>query len=494
MEIFIEKVKEVLQATLPITFLVIILHFTIAPLPGIEFPRFLFGAFLIILGLSIFLFGVDIGITPVGNFLGKEIARSNKLKFVLTMGLMLGFFISIAEPDLIILANQVNEVTEGVITTMTMLIVVSIGIAVMMTLGLFRIVYRYSLSKVFLFVYAAIFFIAIFSSNDVFAIAFDASGATTGALTVPFMLTLASGTASLNHHTKSGEEDSFGLVGVASSGAILGVLILGLFTGDTGITGTLTTAADTYTSWLTPFIDELVHLGIETIISIAPILLIFLVYHRFFSQKKLSRADYKNVLVGMVYLYIGLVLFLVGVNAGFLGAGRQIGMLVGGFENKAPVLFIGLLLGLVVILAEPAVYVLTHQIEDVSNGSVKRSIVLVFLSVGVGLAVLLSVIRVLVPQIMLWHYLVPGYIIALLLAFRVPNLFVGMAFDAGGVASGPMTATFILAFIQGVAEITPHADVLLEGFGMIAMVAMMPILSLQILGAIYQHKSNKEGV
>ncbi|MGO4962110.1 DUF1538 domain-containing protein [Jeotgalibaca porci] len=494
MEVFIDKLKEVLQSVLPITILVIILHFTIAPLPGIEFSRFLFGALLIIMGLAVFLFGVDIGITSIGNYLGKEIARSNSLKLVLVMGLILGFFISIAEPDLIILANQVSEVTDGAIPSTVLLVVVSVGIAFMMTIGLFRIVYRYPLRNIFFVIYTLIFLLAIFSSNDLFAIAFDASGSTTGALTVPFMLALATGVASLNHDSKSAEIDSFGLVGVASSGAILGVLILGLFTGDSGITGTLSVDVGAYTSWVVPFTDTLPHMALETVLSIAPILIIFVCYNLFFAKRKMQTADFKRAMLGLLYLYVGLVLFLTGVNAGFLNVGRQLGMTIAGMDSKWPVLFIGLLLGLVVILAEPAVYVLTHQIEDVTNGSVKRSVVLVFLSVGVGLAVLLSVVRVLVPEILLWHYLVPGYIIALVLAFRVPNLFVGMAFDAGGVASGPMTATFILAFIQGVADITPHSNVLLDGFGMIAMVAMMPILSLQLLGAIYQQRSKKEGI
>lgn len=494
MEVFIDKLKEVLQSVLPITILVIILHFTIAPLPGIEFSRFLFGALLIIMGLAVFLFGVDIGITSIGNYLGKEIARSNSLKFVLVMGLILGFFISIAEPDLIILANQVSEVTDGAIPSTVLLVVVSVGIAFMMTIGLFRIVYRYPLRNIFFVIYTLIFLLAIFSSNDLFAIAFDASGSTTGALTVPFMLALATGVASLNHDSKSAEIDSFGLVGVASSGAILSVLILGLFTGDSGITGTLSVDVGAYTSWVVPFTDTLPHMALETVLSIAPILIIFVCYNLFVAKRKMQTADFKRAMLGLLYLYIGLVLFLTGVNAGFLNVGRQLGMTIAGMDSKWPVLFIGLLLGLVVILAEPAVYVLTHQIEYVTNGSVKRSVVLVFLSVGVGLAVLLSVVRVLVPEILLWHYLVPGYIIALVLAFRVPNLFVGMAFDAGGVASGPMTATFILAFIQGVADITPHSNVLLDGFGMIAMVAMMPILSLQLLGAIYQQRSKKEGI
>ncbi|UJF15360.1 DUF1538 domain-containing protein [Jeotgalibaca sp. MA1X17-3] len=496
MEVFFEKLKEVLQAVLPITLLVVFLHFTLAPLPQMEFSHFLVGALLIVIGLSIFLFGVDIGITPIGNFLGKGIARSNSLKFVLVMGLLLGFFISIAEPDLIILAGQVEEVTGSAISSILLLVTVSIGVAALMTLGLFRIVYRYPLRNVFLIIYIAIFILAYFSSSDLFAIAFDASGSTTGALTVPFMLALALGVSSLNRDSASSEIDSFGLVGISSSGAILAVLVLGLFVGNgEGLTGTLEVDTTPYTSILAPFTKMLPEIAWEVVIALAPILLIFLMYQFFIAKKKLSFQQINHILLGVFYLYIGLVLFLTGVNAGFMNVGRQLGMIIGGMESKVPLLVIGFVLGLVVILAEPAVYVLTHQIEEVTNGSVNRGIVLSFLSAGVGLAVFLSVIRVLVPWIQLWHYLVPGYIIALILAFKVPNLFVGMAFDAGGVASGPMTATFILAFIQGVADIIPHADVLREGFGMIAMVAMMPILSLQLLGAIYEHRSTKkEGV
>ena len=496
MEVFFEKLKEVLQAVLPITLLVIILNYTLTPLPPLEFSRFLVGAILIIIGLSIFLFGVDIGITPIGNFLGRGIARSNSLKFVLIMGLLLGFFISIAEPDLIILAGQVEEVTGSAISSILLLVTVSIGVAALMTLGLFRIVYRYPLKKIFFFIYLAIFVLAIFSSSDLFAIAFDASGSTTGALTVPFMLALAIGVSSLNHDSSSAEVDSFGLVGISSSGAILAVLVLGLFKKNgEGLSGMLAVDATSSTSILAPFFQTLPQVAWEVVIALAPILLIFITYQLFVAAKKLSIQQLNHILLGIIYLYIGLVLFLTGVNAGFMNIGRELGMIIGGMESKIPLLLIGFVLGLVVILAEPAVYVLTHQIEEVTNGSVKRSVVLAFLSVGVGLAVFLSVVRVLVPWIQLWHYLLPGYIIALILAFKVPNLFVGMAFDAGGVASGPMTATFILAFIQGVADIVPHANVLLEGFGMIAMVAMMPILSLQLLGAIYQHRSaKKEGL
>ena len=495
MSIFTEKLREVLQSVLPITALVVLLHFTLTPLETIDLQRFLFGAFLIIIGLSIFLFGVDLGITPIGKFLGKGLARSNSMKYVLGMGLVLGFFISIAEPDLHILATQVSEVTSGMYPKNLLLIVVSVGIAVMLTIGLFRIVYRYPLNKAFTILYLAIFGLAYFSTNDLFAIAFDASGSTTGALTVPFMLALAVGVASLNRRTQSAEEDSFGLVGIASAGAILAVLILGLFVrSDEPLSGSIPVSAAAVTHWLAPFLYELPKIAGEILLAVSPILIIFVLNHVFFADEKLSKRAFRRIFLGMAYLFVGLVLFLTGVNAGFMEVGRKLGMLIAGMDSSIPVLIVGFVLGVLVILAEPAVYVLTHQIEDVTTGYVKRGIVLGFLSVGVGLAVLLSVVRVLVPWLQLWHYLVPGYLIILALSYKVPKLFVGIAFDAGGVASGPMTATFILAFIQGVAEITPDANVLLEGFGMIAMVAMMPIISLQLLGAIYQRNSVKEGL
>ncbi|MFZ2454686.1 MAG: DUF1538 domain-containing protein [Trichococcus flocculiformis] len=495
MSIFTEKLREVLQSVLPITALVVLLHFTLTPLETIDLQRFLFGAFLIIIGLSIFLFGVDLGITPIGKFLGKGLARSNSMKYVLGMGLVLGFFISIAEPDLHILATQVSEVTSGMYPKNLLLIVVSVGIAVMLTIGLFRIVYRYPLNKAFTILYLAIFGLAYFSTNDLFAIAFDASGSTTGALTVPFMLALAVGVASLNRKTQSAEEDSFGLVGIASAGAILAVLILGLFVrSDEPLSGSMPGHEAVAANWLAPFLHELPKIAGEILLAVSPILIIFVLNHVFFADEKLSKRAFRRIFLGMAYLFVGLVLFLTGVNAGFMEVGRKLGMLIAGMDSSIPVLIVGFVLGVLVILAEPAVYVLTHQIEDVTTGYVKRGIVLGFLSVGVGLAVLLSVVRVLVPWLQLWHYLVPGYLIILALSYKVPKLFVGIAFDAGGVASGPMTATFILAFIQGVAEITPDANVLLEGFGMIAMVAMMPIISLQLLGAIYQRNSIKEGL
>ena len=237
------------------------------------------------------------------------------------------------------------------------------------------------------------------------------------------------------------------------------------------------------------YLREVPQLPLDTALSLAPILLAYALF-QIFSLRQRGREVRSNVR-GLILTYIGLVMFLLGVNGGFMDVGTEIGVELVSLESNLPVLVVALVLGLVTVLAEPAVHVLTHQVEDVTGGYVRRPLVLGFLSLAVGMAIFMSVLRVLVPEIALWMYLVPGFGLSVLLAYFVPELFVGMAFDAGGVASGPMTATFSLAFVQGIAAKVPTADVVTDGFGMIAIVAMMPIISIQILGAIYQHKTRK---
>jgi len=454
--------------------------------------RFLLGAFLIIIGLTIFLFGVEIGITPIGNLMGNALTRSNKVWFVGLAGLILGFFISIAEPDLHILAGQVQTVTAGVLSQTSIVVVVSVGIAVLLTLGLFRIVYNLPLNKMLTLIYLLILILGIFSSSGFIAISFDASGATTGALTVPFMLALAYGVSSLKKNGTASEEDSFGLVGVASAGAILAVIVMSLFSRGDELSGSLELQITQSSSIIAPFLHELPTVAGNIILALLPLLITFLFFQKFSIQ--LPRRAFKKIIKGLLYTFIGLVLFLTGVNAGFMDVGSLVGYRLAMLEQPWLVFLIGYILGLAVILAEPAVYVLTTQIENVTSGYVKRRIVLFALSLGVGCAVTLSMVRILIPGVHLWHFLLPGYIISISLSYVVPSLFVGIAFDAGGVASGPMTATFVLAFAQGVAEATESANVLIDGFGVIAMVALTPLIALQVLGFIYKIKSQKVGV
>ncbi len=496
MGVVLEKFKEVLYSVLPITILVLILNFTLTPIETGMLMRFLFGAVLIVVGLTIFLLGVDISIAPIGNVMGTTITKTNKLWVVAIAGVILGFFISIAEPDLHILAGQVDLVTGGLISKTSIVGAVSLGIAVMLAVGLIRIVYNYPLYKLLFILYSLILFIAIFVSPEFLAISFDASGATTGALTVPFILALALGVSKLKKDSKSSEKDSFGLVAIASTGAIIAVMLMGLLFRIEKITGTLedretviSAPLKSVAELLSPFIQKLPLLAFESMVALLPILIIFLIFQKL--SFKLSARSVRKILFGMMFTFLGLVLFLLGVNAGFMDVGSAVGKSIASLDNKAYLVAVGFILGFVTILAEPAVYVLTHQIEAVTSGYVKRKIVMMSLSVGVGLAVALSMIRIIVPGLQLWQYLLPGYILSCGMMFYVPELFVGMAFDSGGVASGPMTATFILAYAQGAAEAVEGANVLVDGFGMIAMVAMTPIIALQVLGLFYKLKSKK---
>ena len=492
MHVLTEKFKEVFFAVLPITLIVILLHFTLTPLDTLVLFRFLIGSLLIVIGLSIFLFGVDIGITPIGSKMGSTITKSNKIWIVLIAGLALGFFISIAEPDLHILAGQISLVTNGEISKLLIVVVVSVGIAVLLAIGLIRIVYNIPLYKLLTLLYFIIFGLAIFTSPEFLAISFDSSGATTGALTVPFMLALAYGVSSLKKDSMASEKDSFGLVAIVSAGAIIAVMMMSIVTKQEKIQGSLGEHHAYPGSVLAPFFYKFPIIAGEITLALLPIVLILIIFNKI--SFKLSKIVFRKMLIGVLFTFIGLVTFLVGVNAGFMDAGSIVGFELAKLENKTFIILVALLLGLLVILAEPAVYVLTKQVEDVTSGYVSRKAILISLSIGVGAAVALSIVRIIIPEVQLWHYLLPGYIISIALMYIVPKLFVGMAFDAGGVASGPMTATFILAFAQGAAESIHSADVLVDGFGIIAMVAMTPIIALQIMGLIFKLKSKREGV
>ena len=303
------------------------------------------------------------------------------------------------------------------------------------------------------------------------------------------MLALAAGVSAIKKDSKMSEADSFGLVGISSTGAILGVLITGLFLKGGKLDGVLPEADITTTSLLDVYGTKLLTIAWESFLTLLPIIIAYIIFQVFFFKHKKSKVI--DIVRGIALTFIGLVIFLLGVNGGFMSVGSQLGIQLAAMDSSIPVLLVAMLLGLTTVLAEPAVHVLTHQVEEVTGGSVKRNLVLLFLSVAVGLSILMSALRILIPGIQLWMYLLPGFGLAVILAFFVPDLFVGMAFDAGGVASGPMTATFSLGFVQGVAAQVPAADVVTDGFGMIAVVAMMPIIAIELLGAIYQAKARK---
>lgn len=422
--------------------------------------NFFLGCAGVILGLGVFLTGVEISISQIGTKMGEFLARFSSIVKVIIFGIFIGFTISIAEPDLLILANEVS----GAIGMKSQLIVmiISLGVGLMISIGLYRIFKDIRLSTLMCIIYGIVFVLMIFTDEIGHAIAFDASGATTGAMTTPFIIALGLGVASLKGERS--EDDSFGLVGLASTGPILAGLIMNLFSkgGEIAI------------------IEEASHSPlmsgfINSTFAIVPIALVFYVMN--FLYFKIEKDELKSITLGMIYTYFGLLLFLTSVEGGFMDLARVMGE---GLAHSKFLPLTGFVLGLLVVLAEPAVAVLAEQVEDVTGGSIPRKNILTALSIGVAFAVMLAIFRIRIEGFALWMLIVPGFLISLILSRRVDQIFVGIAFDSGGVASGPMTATFILGFCQGV------AGNVADGFGVISFVAMMPVLTIMIMGNLYK--------
>ncbi|MDD5601708.1 MAG: DUF1538 domain-containing protein [Candidatus Izemoplasmatales bacterium] len=474
------KFKEVFLSVLPVVLVVTFIHFLYLPLSSAQLGRFYLGAFLIFVGLSVFLIGIDVGVTPIGQMFGKKIAKSKKIWIIAIGGLVLGILITIAEPDLLIVAKRIDELTLGKIPTAAMVISVAAFIGLFVAIGLLRILFKIPLIYVFLGSYLVILIFAIFTPKDYLAIAFDISGATTGAMTVPFVLALAVGVSAMQRYGKSAEKDSFGLIGLASAGAIISVFVL---------VAILRPSVNGLIDLEAPASHGFLDVAWESFIALAPVFGLGILGNLFIF--KLKRRVFRRYILGFIYTYIGLTLFLFGVYSGFL----DLGLYLGESLAQSPImilLVIGFLLGVFAILAEPAVYVLTEQVNEVTAGYVSKKLVVISLALGVGSALVFNIIRTRVESFELWYLLLPGYLLAIGMMFVTPKMFIGMAFDAGGVASGPISATFIFAFSQGIATHSGTQLPLGDAFGMIALIAMTPIIMIQGLGILYKIKARKK--
>ncbi|MEQ0488218.1 DUF1538 domain-containing protein [Anaerococcus murdochii] len=444
---------------MPIAILVVILNFFV----GVEsrlLVNFFLGCVGVILGLGVFLTGVEISVSEIGSIMGEFLARFDSIIKVIVFGVFIGFTISIAEPDLLILAGEVT--TAIGIPAQVIVMIISLGVGIMISFGLYRIFKDISLSTMMCLIYGIVFILMIFTEEMGHAIAFDASGATTGAMTTPFIIALGLGVANLKG--EKSEDDSFGLVGLASTGPILAGLLMSLFSGGGG-----EILADHAAH--SPLMSGI----INSTFAIVPIALVFYIMNYLYF--KIEKDELRSISLGLVYTYLGLILFLTSVEGGFMDLARVMGE---GLSHSKFLPLIGFVLGLLVVLAEPAVAVLSEQVEDVTGGSIPRKNILIALSIGVAFAVMLAIFRIRIEGFALWMLIVPGFLISLILSRRVDQIFVGIAFDSGGVASGPMTATFILAFCQGV------AGNIADGFGVISFVAMMPVLTIMIMGNLYK--------
>ena len=474
----LEKLKESLGAVLPIIGIVLVLCFSIAPIPNSVLMTFVVGAVLLIIGMMFFTLGAEMAMTPMGERIGTKLTNTRKISVVIVLCFILGFIITISEPDLQVLAEQVPSIPNY-----TLIIAVATGVGIFLVAAVLRMLFGIPLAHMLLILYPIIFILASIVPQDFLTVAFDSGGVTTGPMTVPFIMALGIGFSAVRSD-KHAENDSFGLVALCSVGPILAVLLLGSLYHPvgSGYEQTMIVKTDNSVEMWQLFQEGLPYYMKEMLISLLPIILFFFIFQ--IVSLQLHKKTLVKIIIGIIYTYIGLVLFLTGVNVGFMPAGNYLGQVIAGLSYPWIIVPIGMLIGYFIVKAEPAVYVLTEQVEELTSGAISAKAMGMSLSIGVAFSLGLAMVRVLTGISILW-FLFPGYAVALGLTFFVPKIFTAIAFDSGGVASGPMTATFLLPFSMGACEAL-GGNVVTDAFGVVAMVAMTPLITIQILGLIYQ--------
>ncbi|MBQ8013096.1 MAG: DUF1538 domain-containing protein [Treponema sp.] len=497
------KFKETVSSVLPIMVMVLLLGLTIAPMSFGTMTRFVIGGILVIFGLTIFLLGVDIGILPIGERSGAALTAKRNLPLLLAAAFLIGFIVTVAEPDVQVLADQVRGIAPNV-SKWGLIFMIAVGVGFFVALGILRTVLSIPLNILLTISYFFVFAFAFMTPPTFQGIAFDSGGATTGPMTVPFIMALGVGVAVVRAKSnkagkvKFSSDDSFGLTGIASIGPVLAVIIYGIILSD-GNSSSADSVAEAghgfVAQGLSVFLSLLPSILKEVSGALAPLAAMAVLFQ--ILLLKMPPMQVVRMVRGFVMSFIGLILFLTGAQGGFMPAGEELGKVLGaasqtGILWTVLLVIVGLVFGAVIVCAEPAVWVLTDQVESISGGTIKRRVMLVALSAGVAISVGISMLRVLYG-FSLWYILIPGYSLALILSFICPKLYTGIAFDSGGVASGPMTSTFILSFTLGASEAS-GGNPSVDAFGVIALVAMTPLIAIQILGIlgiIFKIKSSK---
>ncbi|NLE89485.1 MAG: DUF1538 domain-containing protein [Dehalococcoidales bacterium] len=479
LKLLFEKLKESLFSVIPIIVLVLILKYTVAPMPFWSIILFLVSALVMTLGITLFNLGVDVSLIPIGEHIGSTMVKTRKLPFIIILTFMIGIFISMAEPDLIVLAGQINGIPDS-----TIIISVSIGVGLALVGAFLRILFQLPLSFILIGCYFLAFILSAFTGKEFLSIAWESGAVLTGPIVVPFVMALGLGLASIRGDNTT-EEDSFGLISLCLIGPIISVLILGMFFEPSGgsaisIPG-IQSMADIAFLYSSNFFEYFKQIAV----ALLPMLLLFAIFQ--IVKLRLTKETLLQISSGTVYTYIGLVLFLISVNVGFMPAGYLLGTVLVTSSDPWVVIIVGMAIGYFVVAAEPAVFVLKRQVEEITAGAISARAMGIGLSVGVAVSVGLAMVRVLTGLSIL-YFVIPGYAIALALTFFVPRLFTSIAFDSGAVASGPLAATFMLPFAIGACDAV-GGNVYISAFGIVALVAMMPVITLQLFGLVYAIKS-----
>ncbi len=480
-----EKIMESLSAVLPITGIVLFISIFLVPLELGTMFMFLTGAIMLVVGMGFFQLGAEMSMTPLGEGIGVQISKTRRLAAILAIGFTMGTMITISEPDLQVLAHQVPSIPN-----MTLILTVAVGVGIFLAMAIIRIIFQINLSTILIVLYLAMIGMSFLVPKEFMAVAFDSGGVTTGPMTVPFIMAMGVGLASVRGD-KNASSDSFGLVALSSIGPVLAVMLLGCFFNPTQAAYTAMDVADVITTrdLLWEFLASMPPYVKEVLLSLIPVAAVFVVFQLF--SHRYQHRQIKRILIGFGYTYIGLVLFLCGVNVGFAPVGSFLGKEIGAAGWRWLLVPLGMVIGYYIVKAEPAIQVLNHQVEGVTNGAVSARSMNRCLSIGVSVSVGLAMLRVLTGLPIYW-IVIPGYVIALVMSRFVPKMFVGIAFDSGGVASGPMTTTFLIPLSIGACE-TIGGNLMTDAFGVVALVALTPLIAVQMMGIQYQMALKKPG-
>lgn len=478
-----EKMLESISQVWPITAIVLALSVFLVPMKTGYIVIFFVGAVMLTLGMAMFQLGTEMSMSPLGEGIGIELSKSKKVMLILGVALLMGILITVAEPDLAVLSNQVPSVPN-----MVLIWTVAIGVGIFLALAAARIIFKIDLSVLLIGLYVVVLILSFFVPKDFVAVAFDSGGVTTGPVTVPFIMAMGVGLCAIRGD-KEAANDSFGLVALSSVGPILAVMLLGIFYQPDGGAYAASELIEAQTMWdvFVVFAAGVPHYLKEVAISILPIVGVFFVFQLL--RRRYHRRQMLRVIVGFSYTYLGLVLFLCGVNVGFAPVGTLLGRELGSGWQKWLLIPIGMLIGYFIVKAEPAIQILNHQVHSVTEGSVSAKAMNLCLSIGVAISIGLAMLRIL-TGFPIQYIVIPGYILALVMSRLVPKIFVGIAFDSGGVASGPMTSTFLLPLCIGVCEAI-GGNVMTDAFGVVSLVALTPLIAIQIMGISYQLKMRR---
>lgn len=489
----LKTIKDTTLSSLPLAIIVAICLICFPFSNPNLYGKILVGYFSVIVGQALFLVGLESSILPIGSKLGSSFSKYNKLIFVLSFGFLFGLLSTVAEPALSVLARQITVILPIVNSTLFIWIT-GTGIGICVALALVMIIKNLNIKIVFGALYIIVFILVIFAPSEFISLAFDGSGATTGDVSVPFILALGIGISTTFSKSKK-NDDSFGIIGIASVGPIIAVLLYGIIVKATN--GSIPPANDYVISTGFAYGDILANNLLDVALAIFPIVLISMPVLVFIV--KLPKREFLRLILGVIPVYFGLLIFLSGIDYGFGFVGQYIGQAF--FDTSKPeffpylLLIVGFVLGSAITISEPAVVVLGTQIEELTNGHIKKMTIIITLAIGIGFASLLSVLKIL-TQINILYFLIPLYVIALVMMKFTPKLFVGLAFDSGGVTGGALTSAFLtpltLSIAQSVVALSnSNMSIITNGFGIISFISVTPIIAIQALGIIYDIRSKK---